>query len=42
MMTWVLITSELHYYAKWFGPQILLELNFAFYLPRQVQLLLVL
>eukprot|EP00195_Chlamydomonas_chlamydogama_P000047 CAMPEP_0202923636 /NCGR_PEP_ID=MMETSP1392-20130828/78554_1 /ASSEMBLY_ACC=CAM_ASM_000868 /TAXON_ID=225041 /ORGANISM="Chlamydomonas chlamydogama, Strain SAG 11-48b" /LENGTH=560 /DNA_ID=CAMNT_0049617329 /DNA_START=341 /DNA_END=2023 /DNA_ORIENTATION=+ len=32
-MTWVLITSELGYYSKWFGPQILLELNFAFYLP---------
>lgn len=33
MMTWVLVTSELAYYSKWFGPQILLELNFAFYLP---------
>ncbi|KAG1671541.1 hypothetical protein FOA52_011263 [Chlamydomonas sp. UWO 241] len=33
MMTWILIQSELHYYATWFGPQILLELNFAFYLP---------
>eukprot|EP00197_Chlamydomonas_leiostraca_P003288 CAMPEP_0202872354 /NCGR_PEP_ID=MMETSP1391-20130828/21020_1 /ASSEMBLY_ACC=CAM_ASM_000867 /TAXON_ID=1034604 /ORGANISM="Chlamydomonas leiostraca, Strain SAG 11-49" /LENGTH=364 /DNA_ID=CAMNT_0049553379 /DNA_START=39 /DNA_END=1129 /DNA_ORIENTATION=+ len=33
MMAWVLITSELGYYSKWFGPQILLELSLAFYFP---------
>ncbi|MEW5307939.1 MAG: hypothetical protein WDW36_010307 [Sanguina aurantia] len=33
MITWVLITSELGYYSKLFGPQVLLQLNVAFYLP---------
>ncbi|GAX74520.1 hypothetical protein CEUSTIGMA_g1969.t1 [Chlamydomonas eustigma] len=40
MMTWVLITSELGYYSKRFGPQILLQLNFAFYIPSIPVLLL--
>lgn len=33
MLPWVLITSELGYYSLWFGPQILLELTMAFYVP---------
>ncbi len=32
-MAWVLISSELDYYSKWFGPQILLEMAIAFNLP---------
>lgn len=33
MCAWVLVSSELGYYSRWFGPQILLELSMAFYLP---------
>jgi hypothetical protein len=33
MMPFVLITSLLGYYSLWFGPQILLELTLAFYVP---------
>lgn len=33
MAAWILITSELGYFAKWLGPSILLEMNLAFYLP---------
>eukprot|EP00967_Tisochrysis_lutea_P080914 scaffold111353_cov19-Tisochrysis_lutea.AAC.3 len=32
-MPFVLITSLLGYYSLWFGPQILLELTLAFYVP---------
>ncbi|GIL56538.1 hypothetical protein Vafri_11895 [Volvox africanus] len=33
MVLWILVTSQLGHYSKLFGPQILLQLNLAFYLP---------
>ncbi|PNW86815.1 hypothetical protein CHLRE_02g096750v5 [Chlamydomonas reinhardtii] len=30
---WIMLTSQLGHYSKLFGPQILLQLNLAFYLP---------
>ncbi|KXZ43097.1 hypothetical protein GPECTOR_102g50 [Gonium pectorale] len=37
---WILVTSQLGHYSKLFGPQILLQLNLAFYLPSIPVLLL--
>ncbi|EFJ40464.1 hypothetical protein VOLCADRAFT_99745 [Volvox carteri f. nagariensis] len=33
MVLWIQVTSQLGHYSKLFGPQILLQLNLAFYLP---------
>jgi len=32
-LVWIIITSELGYYSHLYGPQVLLQLNLAFYLP---------
>ncbi|GLC47580.1 hypothetical protein PLESTB_000003400 [Pleodorina starrii] len=40
MVLWILVTSQLGHYSKLFGPQILLQLNLAFYLPSIPVLLL--
>ncbi|KAG2485421.1 hypothetical protein HYH03_015803 [Edaphochlamys debaryana] len=37
---WILVTSQLGHYSKLYGPQILLQLNLAFYLPSIPVLLL--
>ncbi len=40
-LVWIIITSELGYYSKLYGPQVLLQLNLAYFLP-SIPVLLVL